>query len=48
MEKLGLEPKLMICKIIVLPIKLFSLQRKIFYNRYINLTHKGFEPLSKH
>jgi hypothetical protein len=45
MEKLGIEPKFMICKIKVLPIKLYPL----FHNNfifYINLlTYKGIEPL---
>jgi hypothetical protein len=36
MEILGLDPKLMICKITVLPIKLYPL---------FLITHKGFEPL---
>ena len=45
MEKLGFEPKLMICKIKVLPIKLYPLIYNKHIFKIILLTHKGIEPL---
>ena len=48
MEILGVDPKLMICKIIVLPIKLYPLfncNDMMQTLAYLKITHKGFEPL---
>ena len=41
MEVLGLDPKITICKIAVLPIKLYPL---LFDYVIFVLTHSGFEP----
>lgn len=46
MEISGLDPKLTICNIAVLPIKLYPpLILILKYNKNKCLTHKGFEPL---
>lgn len=41
MEILGLDPKITICKIAVLPIKLYPLLKKFFF---IKKTQAGIEP----